>query len=328
MKKKKNIKDFLLANPTMNPNLVAQKTGYSIRQVRHVRRTLGLPTMREIANSALVPLQAQSDIAERRLREDTKRTRKKYRYLQEEVERLQKERDAIIKLKDVTVTKLPTRKGKTSEYTAVVVASDWHIEETVEPDTVSGLNEYNLDIAKERAEKFFRSVVRLLKIHQHSSKIDTLVLALLGDFITNHIHEELMEGNSLLPIDALIFVQNLLASGIQFILDNTDVKIVLPCHSGNHARVTARQRVSTERGNSFEYYMYHQLANHFSGNKRVEFRIAHGYFSYMDINGFIIRFHHGHHLRYSGGVGGLFIPVNKAIAQWNKGMRANLDVFG
>jgi len=27
-------------------------------------------------------------------------------------------------------------------------------------------------------------------------------------------------------------------------------------------------------------------------------------------------------------VGGIYIPTNKAIAQWNKGVRADLDVFG
>jgi hypothetical protein len=41
-----------------------------------------------------------------------------------------------------------------------------------------------------------------------------------------------------------------------------------------------------------------------------------------------VRFHHGHSIRYAGGVGGIYIPTNKAIAQWNKGRHADLDVFG
>jgi hypothetical protein len=43
---------------------------------------------------------------------------------------------------------------------------------------------------------------------------------------------------------------------------------------------------------------------------------------------YTVRLHHGHGLNYGGGVGGLTIPVNKAISQWNKGVKANLDVFG
>lgn len=37
---------------------------------------------------------------------------------------------------------------------------------------------------------------------------------------------------------------------------------------------------------------------------------------------------HGHAIRYGGGVGGIYIPINKAIAQWDKSERADLTVFG
>jgi hypothetical protein len=41
-----------------------------------------------------------------------------------------------------------------------------------------------------------------------------------------------------------------------------------------------------------------------------------------------VRFHHGHGLKYLGGVGGLTIPANKSIDKWNQGVWADLDVFG
>jgi hypothetical protein len=44
-----------------------------------------------------------------------------------------------------------------TESTAVLVASDWHIEEIVNPETVNYLNEYNPDIAKQRAIKFWQN---------------------------------------------------------------------------------------------------------------------------------------------------------------------------
>ena len=33
-------------------------------------------------------------------------------------------------------------------------------------------------------------------------------------------------------------------------------------------------------------------------------------------------------IRYQGGVGGVYIPVNKAISQWSRAKHADLDVFG
>ena len=74
--------------------------------------------------------------------------------------------------------------------------------------------------------------------------------------------------------------------------------------------------------------MYYQLKNYFAREKRVEFIIAEGYHIYLDVYGNLIRFHHGHHLRYAGGVGGITIPANKAIAQWDKIKQSAVDVFG
>jgi hypothetical protein len=50
--------------------------------------------------------------------------------------------------------------------------------------------------------------------------------------------------------------------------------------------------------------------------------------SYLQVYDTTIRFQHGHAIKYGGGVGGIYIPVNKAIAQWNKARHADLDVFG
>jgi hypothetical protein len=70
------------------------------------------------------------------------------------------------------------------------------------------------------------------------------------------------------------------------------------------------------------------LARAFKDEKRVKFIIPTSYHSFLDVSGYTIRFSHGHAIRYAGGVGGIFIPCKKAIAQWNKARHADLDVFG
>jgi hypothetical protein len=115
-------------------------------------------------------------------------------------------------------------------------------------------------------------------------------------------------------------------------LQNTpaDVEFVIVCHSGNHGRMTKKQRIATEAGNSLEQYMYYSIRDFFKAEKRVKFIIATGYHSFVRFfeGRYEIRFHHGHMINYQGGVGGITIPVNKAIAQWNKAHPVNLDVFG
>lgn len=124
-----------------------------------------------------------------------------------------------------------------------------------------------------------------------------------------------------------MFAQELLQSGIQFLLNNSELKLTVVCVCGNHGRITAQTHISTEQGNSLEYMMYHSLKSRFI-DPRVTFVIGDGYHTYLPIYDKVIRFHHGHAIRYGGGVGGITIPVNKAIAQWNKAHWAHRDVFG
>lgn len=260
---------------------------------------------------------------------NSKLANSKYRLVLAENEKLQREISAVLRMQETPqslVIKPST--GSSSEAVAFVVASDWHVEETVRPEQVSELNTFNLKVADARIQKFFQNSTKLISITQRDSRIKQLVLCLLGDFISGSIHEELVEGNSLLPIDAIMFAEQRIIAGINYYLKNTDLNLTIVCHAGNHSRITKKTHIATEQGNSLEFYMYHHLANLFASNKRVKFIIANGYHTYLDIFGYVVRLHHGHSIRYGGGVGGIYIPVNKAIAQWNKGRNCDLDVFG
>lgn len=270
------------------------------------------------------------DVTTQREKKDLKSVELKYKKALERIEDLQENLSTFEKVKPQNTFKIkPKLKSHQGEATVVVLASDWHIEERVDPNTINDLNTHNLDIARERAVEFFQAALRLTEILGKDVKISTMILALLGDFITGDIHEEMMETAEVEPALAIIEAQKILASGIQFLLDNSKLDLVIPCHSGNHARTTKETRHATEAGHSLEYLLYHMLADHFAGNKRVKFIIPRSYHSFVTVYGEVIRFHHGHNLRYGGGVGGLTIPVNKAIAQWNKSNKdVTLDCFG
>lgn len=229
---------------------------------------------------------------------------------------------------------VPSQGHGDNEGTAVIVLSDWHSEELVKPGSVNGLNEYTPDICTTRATKIFQAALNLVQLLEERIAIPNIVLALLGDFITGNIHgEENAETNAMQPTHAIVFAMNLLISGIQFLLDNTTASFTIPCHSGNHSRTTIKTRFGAENGHSLEYLMYLTLAAHFRHEPRITFLIAEGMHSYVDLyagqpGATTIRFHHGHAVKYGGGVGGIYIPVNKAIAQWSKARHADLDVFG
>lgn len=226
----------------------------------------------------------------------------------------------------------PKVSSGSSESALVIVWSDWHHEEVVIPAQVGNKNEHNVRISKERFLRLLHGGLAWYKISAAKTNIKTIVLALLGDFITGSIHEDLAEGNELPPAEAIHSAYGMIISGIKHMLENTpkDVQFVIPCHSGNHGRMTKEQRIATEAGNSLEYFMYLLLQDYFQDEKRLKFIVQPGYHSYVRFfeGAYEARFHHGHDVRYQGGVGGLTIPVNKAIGQWNKARAVNLDVFG
>lgn len=214
-------------------------------------------------------------------------------------------------------------KEKTSglrEMTAVVLASDWHVEEKVDPESVANRNEYTLAIADNRVTRFFNGIIWNIE-HQRASKrivIRDLVLSLLGDLITGYIHEELVESNQLSPTETVRWLLPRLRNGIATLLARLDLDhIEIPCSHGNHGRTTPKTRIQTGASNSYENLLYHVLAEEFRNEPRVHFEITASPHQYVDVYGFTLHFHHGDSLSYKGGVGGLAIPVLKAVPSWD-----------
>lgn len=244
---------------------------------------------------------------------------------------LAKERDAILALRSCRLGKLAPVAPLTleeSESAAFAIASDWHVEETVEGKAINGLNEFNLEIAEKRIDRFFRAILRLVEIERHGTKIDHLVIAFLGDLMTGYIHEELQESNGLSPTQTILWLRRRIVAGLRLLLAEGGFKrIIAPCCYGNHGRTTKKPRHATGAANSYEWMLYHVLKDDVP---EIEWSIADGYHLLLDVGGRVIRFHHGDNVMYQGGIGGLTIPMEKAIAAWNRGRETApyLDIFG
>jgi len=250
--------------------------------------------------------------------------------LETENHRLQIVADIRAELKDLSPLAFQVKPiSKGTEATAVAQFSDWHVEETVDPKTINGVNKYNLNIASKSMETFFQKLVSLVEHERAITPIPNLVLHLGGDLLSGYIHEELQENNQLSPIDAIIWLMEHMTAGLDYLYEHGKFKeIKVVCSCGNHGRTTKKIRHATEVNNSYEYLLYHFLAGHYKRKKKLTFLIGDGYHTWVNIYKFPCRFHHGHGIRYAGGVGGITIPVNKAIAQWDKIKPAYLDFFG
>ena len=333
----KQLEAFLVEHQDKDRAWLVANTGRSSRWINEKQaelRAKGLIKAEKagqgVKKAILTPEQQfELEMETLRVKREEKQQDKKLNFAMRELERVRAELDSLGEMVDTVSTyEIKPKGGQKHESIAFAIASDWHVGENVKPETVDFSNEYTMRIAKKRSEAFFRNVVKLVQKEQQDANIDTLVLALLGDFISGNIHEELLESCEVPPVEEAMFAQNLLASGIEYILASTKLKLIIPCSVGNHSRITDKVHVSTEQGNSLEWMIYNNLAIHFASNKRVTFVLSKGYFTFVDVFGYLIRFHHGHAIKFGGGIGGLTVPVIKAIARYDLDRKAYLDVFG
>ena len=216
-----------------------------------------------------------------------------------------------------------------AEATAIIVGSDWHYAEKVDPASVNQLNRYTLDVAERRIARFFDRGARLWSIIERDIPVPHVVLALLGDMISGNIHADLAESNQLPLIDEVTACGGAILHGIrQWATAYPQKRFTVVCASGNHGRITKEQRIHTEAGNSVERLMYVMLAAQCEAHQNVRFIIEPGYHTYLQVYRTTLRFHHGHAIRYTGGVGGLFVPALRTIARWNAAHHADIDIFG
>lgn len=256
---------------------------------------------------------------------------RKYNLLLAEHERVVAENEALTSVKFGDVSKYtikPTQSKDVGEGVPCLIWSDWHAEERVDPRTISGKNKFTLEIAKKRAAHIVKQSVKLIEQDAKNTHIDTVALFLLGDFITGNIHEENVENAQLLPVEATLFAQGLIESNLDYLLANTPYHYRIYCKAGNHSRITRRVHASTELGNSLELALYVSMMKRYEHEPRVSFHLEPSYYSIVRILNTRVRYHHGHAVSFGGGVGGLHIPLRKAIKSWNETDRADVDFMG
>ena len=211
----------------------------------------------------------------------------------------------------------PTRK-ENHEATPIIQWSDWHVDEVVKPSTVNGFNEYNPAICEARAKNLFSNTIKLVNTQRTGVNIKRLVLHLGGDIVTAWIHPEGMQTNSMTPQEGVFFAFDLHRAGIQYLLKHGEFeKIYVVCSRGNHGRVTQKMQYANDYSTNSENYMYKMLANEFKNDARVIFQIDDAELAYMNIYDKPLRFFHGWQIRFQGGIGGLTIPLYKALHRWN-----------
>jgi hypothetical protein len=272
-------------------------------------------------------LAADAEIA--RLRSELADAKGRYKAALQAIDAERARADAIAGLTGIEAVRqkaAPQKARKKHDATMVVLLSDIHAEERVDPETVNGLNDYSLDVCDQRMSELMERFAVLLEHERQLARIDRVVIWLGGDFISGHIHDDTAELAQLAPLTATRWIGARLRGFLDAVSENAK-EVIVATNSGNHGRSTEKLRIGTELEHSFEQNLYLTMAAAES-RKNVRWQVGTGYLNYVDLDGFLVRFHHGHAIKYGGGIGGITIPTNKAIAAWDAVKRADLTCFG
>ena len=208
--------------------------------------------------------------------------------------------------------------------TALICATDWHLEKNIEPSTVSGLNEFNLQIAERRIERLWQKSALLIDAWSQLAIVDEVILWLGGDLVNGHLRQEDLEGNFLGPTEAILEVERHVSSGIDFLCQKYPLRRVVTNY-GNHSRTTKKCHPATGWKTNWEWLAFQHLAGQ---HQNLQWTVPKGDMNYIDVQGKVVRLQHGQNVNYWGGVGGLTIPLSKAIMSWDKSKRADLSLNG
>lgn len=219
-------------------------------------------------------------------------------------------------------------KKEKASCTALVLLSDLHLEEKVDPDVCMG-NRYDLEIAKRRNDRVMNTMIDVLESHRRFYPWKDLVIWLGGDMISGAIHQELEATNFVGPGEAILFAQDLMLANIDHLRKNLQPRsVTVVANMGNHGRTTHRKRFADGYNHSWEWLAYHNMARLFRNDPAIRFVIAKGSLIEVEIETVPVRFTHGDDLRFEGGVGGVFIPLAKKIANWDKRWKAQKTILG
>jgi hypothetical protein len=257
--------------------------------------------------------------------------REEKRNLVKRIRDLQEQQKVLISLSTHTPAPiLPTEtKSGLREATAVVLCSDWHVEETINPEQVTGLNRFDMKIAGDRIERLVQGIIWKTRMYQERFQIRNMVVCLMGDLMTGYIHEEYLETNALSPTQTVLWLYDYIQGMLRKIrFEFPDLNITVVCEPGNHGRTTPKRRIATSAANSYEWLLYKFLEERFGHEDGFDFVVGEGKMTYLEIYDTTMRIIHGDDIGYGGGVGGVSIPLMKKIWNWNKGRKADMTVLG
>lgn len=209
---------------------------------------------------------------------------------------------------------MPKKPSSKASATLMLMLSDLHLDEVVEPAEVEGLNAYNRAIARIRLERWCANVIKLSRHYLAGMKYDGCVVMLGGDIFSGDIHEELQQTNEDTMLSSFLYWCEHIASALDLIAGEFK-RVHVAGVAGNHGRTTRKPRMKMRARTNFDWLLVKQLERFFKDDKRFTFNIPEGTDAIVQVYDSTHLLSHGDQVSGGGGIGGIYPPIMRMRAR-------------
>jgi hypothetical protein len=186
---------------------------------------------------------------------------------------------------------------------------------------MDGMNEFNLQVARERYELLVTKAIEICRHHVGAPHAKTIIYLRGGDMVSGDIHQELRETNSAMSVGQVVDLVENEAAGIAALRSAFEQVIVISV-PGNHGRTTVKPMSKGYAETNYDTLSAWMLEREFKSDPAVKFYTPASGDAIFDVYGWKFCLTHGDRLGSRGGQG--FIGPAATIA---RGMKKNLDYW-
>lgn len=247
-----------------------------------------------------------------RVRSERNVARAAHRQAEKDVERLTADIEKLSALDSISIEtpkwgKAKKRNGK-NEATALIMLSDLHLDEVIDPAEVAGMNAYNREIALQRLQRAADGAIRLGTELMAGFHITNAVVIFGGDMVHGNLHDN-AEWNETPSVIATV---DYWADHLAKFLD-TIASAFGPTHVvsvvGNHGRNTLKPRTRGRVIDSFDHHLTRLVQRHYRDDMRFSWNIPMSADAYVNVYDTRLLVTHGDQARGGSGISGLFTPI-------------------
>lgn len=201
-------------------------------------------------------------------------------------------------------------KDSNSQNIPVLLCSDFHYGENVNPNEVPDGNCYSPNVANTRWDRLIHRTIQ--KTRTKGKPVKGMVVCFLGDDVSGDIHDELKETNNKTPLDACLDVAGQKIKMLEaFQKEYGQVWVISVM--GNHGRTNKKPQSKGLAEHNYDSLITAIVERHFKSNNKVTFYTPKSGEAYFELYGYNFLATHGDRIGSRGGQG--FIGCSATIAR-------------